>query len=159
MRDEWEEPAIWYFLIGMMATPLLAAIIVTAITGFHIDWSATLVLILLTMYIAIALFLLLRYRELGEIAHSQRRPVAVGFQDARQDVERALAALGLPATERAPTPGPKAAEWDVRGGITVKLFEGNDRCYVFVNPVSDSTRRDIEALKRAIDVELARAKR
>ena len=156
MRDEWEGPVIWYFIIGMIMTPLLLALIVVAIMGFHIGQTTPLVIVTLTMYTAIALFIMLRHRELRELAHSQRRSTAMGFSDARQHLERALATSGQPATERAPTPGLKAAEWDVRGGITVKLFEGNDRCYIFVNPVNDSTRRDIEGLKRAIDAALAR---
>ena len=159
MRDEWEGPAIGYVLLAVMVSPLLLILVFAAIMRFEFEDPLAKTPILLLTYSAIANLVLYGDREFDERHRAQRRPLAVGPQDARALIERALAASGLPSTERPPVPGQKATVWDVKGGVTVRLFEGVGRCHVYVGPDNDSTRRSVEGLKRAIDAALPRAKR
>ena len=158
MRDEWEGPAMGYALLAAMMMPLLLIVAFAALLRFDLEDPAAKVPILLLTYASILNIALYGDREFDERHRSQRRPLAMGPQEARTLVEQALAASGLSATERPPAPDSKSTVWDVKGGITVRLFEGEDRCYVYVGPASDSTRRDVEGLKRAIDAALPRAK-
>lgn len=159
MRDEWEGPVMGYLLAVMMTMPLLLILTFTILLRFDFEDPAAKVPILILTYTAITNIVLFGDREFDERHRSDRRSLAMGPLDARKPVERALAASGLPSTERPPAPDSKATVWDVKGGITVKLFEGEGRCYVYVGPVNDETRRSVEGLKRAIDSAVPRAKR
>jgi len=159
MRDEWQGPAIGYVLLAVMVSPLLLIAAIAALLRFEVEDPTAKAPILVLTYASILNLVLYGDREFDERHRAQRRPLAMGPQDARALIERALAASGLPSTERPPVPGQKATVWDVKGGVTVRLFEGVGRCHVYVGPDNDSTRRSVEGLKRAIDAAVPRAKR
>jgi hypothetical protein len=134
-------------------------LLLAAVFGFDVNERIGLALILALIYAPIAIYLMLGRGALGELFRALRRPIAMGFQDARGLLERALVASGLPHHERAPRPGEGAVAWDVREGFVVKLFDGVGQCYVHVGLANDKTRRDVEGPKRATDTELTKAKR
>jgi hypothetical protein len=160
MRDEWEGPDVWKPIVKMGLAMLVPGLIFLTFFPFPIKSLVLLVTLVSLFYVTLAIGMMYGPEGYGRLYRSKRRPLPMGLEDARRYLEQGLADSGLPHGEKTDYPsGPKFIIWDIRSGLEVRLAEQKTQCYVWVGPVNDSTRRDVDALARAIDAALQRAKR
>jgi hypothetical protein len=160
MKDAWEGPVMRYFYIVMLLMPL-AIIIFLAIALEEVRMDlATWAGVTGATYVPIFLVIYLARRQFMAEWTSNRRFVAIGFREARPRLEAAFASSGLSYRMGARSDPREDIRYELGRGLGAQLLrsEGEERCVIYVWPVNDRTRRDIDGLKRGIDAAFPPAK-
>jgi len=153
MRDAWEGPVMRYFpVIGLLVPLGLIPIVAYILEPVHETMTITAICIG-ACYLAFFTWILITRRELVELWNSNRKFISVGSQEARPRLEAAFAASGLSYRVVTPSKLSDDIKYELGGGFSAKLLQsqGKNKCVIYVWPVNDRTRRDIDGLKRRID--------
>jgi len=153
MRDAWDGPVFRYFIIALLLVPLIYTIILALFIETSRESLTTTAAVLCAIYTPPLVLVLLARRQFMELWSSDRRFVDIKFQEARPRLEAALASSGMPHREAATSTPSENARFEVGRGLVVVLLRGKDRgkSVIYVSPVNDLTRRDVDGLKRSID--------
>ncbi len=160
MKDAWDRSVLRYFYITMLLLPLVILILVAITIKEVLGDLTTLAMVIGATYVPIFFVMFLARRNFMEVWNSDRRFVAIGFQEARPRLEAAFASSGLSYKMAARSNPQEDIRYELGRGLGVQLLrsEEEERCVIYVWPVNDLTRRDIDGLKRRIDAAFPPAK-
>jgi len=153
MKDAWEGPVMRHFYIVMLLMPLAIIIpLAVALEELRMD-LATWAVVAGATYVPIFFVMFLARRQFMAEWSSNRRFVAIGFQEARPRLEAAFASAGLSYRMGARSDPREDIRYELGRSLGAQLLrsEGEERCVIYVWPVNDLTRRDVDGLKRSID--------
>ncbi len=152
LKDAWEGQVRRVFLIANLLTPLALVPMLPFLSPSH--WKLTTTAVVLgAIYLAIFAVILLARRQFMQKWYSDNRFVDGPFEVARPRLEAAFDSAGL-AHRAVATDDPQIrVKYELGRGLGAELFMGkrNEKCVIYVWPVNDRTRRDVEALKRSVD--------
>jgi hypothetical protein len=152
MKDAWEGPVFRYFYMTMLLMPIVVITLIAIPLGQGLGDLDILATALGTIYLTIFFATILIHHQFMENWYSDRRFFAIEFQEARLRLEAVLASSGL-SYRAVKVPNPQArVKLELGRGLGIELLHwDNEKCVIYVWPVSDRTRRDVDGLKRSID--------
>jgi len=153
MRDAWEGSISRYAIATVLLVPLGFAVSAVLYLDMGHEGLITMAMVMGPTYTILLVTLFLARRQFMELWPSNRKFVAVRLEEAQPRLAAAMASSGQPYREVAASDQAHRAKYEVGRGLVVEMFEGKgkENFVIYVWPVNDRTRRDVDGLKRSID--------